>query len=64
MNDPIIITRNLSHLYQPGPLQRQALIDISLEIARGSLFSESFPLQFTHKVEAQYILQSYCRSTS
>jgi len=36
LNDPIIITRNLSHLYQPGPLQRQALIDISLEIARGS----------------------------
>src|SRR3954454_22088032 len=36
MNDPIIIARNLSHLYQPGPLQRQALLDISLEIARGS----------------------------
>jgi energy-coupling factor transport system ATP-binding protein len=36
MNDPIIITRNLTHLYQPGPLQRQALVDISLEIARGS----------------------------
>ena len=36
MNDPIIIVRNLTHLYQPGPLQRQALVDISLEIARGS----------------------------
>jgi energy-coupling factor transport system ATP-binding protein len=36
MNDPIIIARNLSHVYQPGPLQRQALLDISLEIARGS----------------------------
>jgi energy-coupling factor transport system ATP-binding protein len=36
MNDPIIITRNLTHLYQPGPLQRQALVDISMEIARGS----------------------------
>jgi energy-coupling factor transport system ATP-binding protein len=36
MNHPIIITRNLTHLYQPGPLQRQALVDISLEIARGS----------------------------
>ncbi|MDQ2995588.1 MAG: energy-coupling factor transporter ATPase [Chloroflexota bacterium] len=36
MNDPIIIVRNLTHLYQPGPLQRQALIDISLEIACGS----------------------------
>jgi energy-coupling factor transport system ATP-binding protein len=36
MNDPIIITHNLSHLYQPGPLQQRALIDISLEIARGS----------------------------
>src|SRR3954452_23126756 len=36
MNDPIIITHNLSHLYQPGPLQRHALVGISLEIARGS----------------------------
>jgi energy-coupling factor transport system ATP-binding protein len=36
VNDPIIITRKLTHLYQPGPLQRQALVDISLEIARGS----------------------------
>ena len=36
MSNPIIITRNLTHLYQPGPLQRQALVDISLEIARGS----------------------------
>ncbi|HJZ49661.1 MAG TPA: energy-coupling factor transporter ATPase [Roseiflexaceae bacterium] len=36
MNDPIIITRNLSHIYQPGPLQHQALLDVSLEIRRGS----------------------------
>ena len=35
MSDPIIITRNLTHIYQPGPLERQALLDISLEIARG-----------------------------
>jgi len=36
MSDPIIIARNLSHTYLPGPLAQAALVDISLEIARGS----------------------------
>lgn len=39
MKDPIIITRHLSHTYQSkhaGPLQKAALTDINLEIARGS----------------------------
>lgn len=39
MTDSIIITKNLSHIYQSkqsGPLQKAALVDINLEIARGS----------------------------
>ena len=39
MKDPIILTKHLSHTYQSkhaGPLQKAALIDINLEIARGS----------------------------
>ena len=36
MTDPIIITRNLSHTYQSGPLSKAALVDINLEVARGS----------------------------
>ncbi len=36
MTDPIIITKNLCHTYQSGPLQKAALIDINLEIERGS----------------------------
>jgi energy-coupling factor transport system ATP-binding protein len=36
LTDPIIVTRNLSHMYQSGPMQRAALVDINLEIARGS----------------------------
>ncbi len=36
LNDPIIIIRNLSHTYQTGPLRQAALVDVSLEIARGS----------------------------
>jgi energy-coupling factor transport system ATP-binding protein len=34
--DPIIVTRQLSYFYQSGPLQKTALTDINLEIARGS----------------------------
>jgi len=37
MTDPIIVARNLSHTYQSGPLRRDALVDVSLEIARGSV---------------------------
>ena len=36
MTDPIIITKNLSHTYQSGPLLKAALVDINLEIERGS----------------------------
>ena len=39
MKDSIIIAKNLSHMYQSnqsGPLQKAALVDINLEIARGS----------------------------
>ena len=36
MTDPIIITKNLSHTYQSGPLSQAALVDITLEVARGS----------------------------
>jgi len=39
VTDPIIITKNLSHIYRSGqadPLQKAALVDINLEIARGS----------------------------
>ena len=36
MTDPIIITKNLSHTYQAGPLSQAALVDVTLEVARGS----------------------------
>jgi len=36
LTDPIIITKNLSHTYQSGPLSQAALVDITLEVARGS----------------------------
>lgn len=36
MTDPIIVVEKLSHLYQSGPLQKAALVDVSLEIARGT----------------------------
>ena len=36
MTDSIIITENLSHTYSSGSLQRAALVDINLEIQRGS----------------------------
>ncbi len=36
MSEPIIITQHLSHTYQSGLLTKAALIDITLEIARGS----------------------------
>ncbi|HLG63885.1 MAG TPA: energy-coupling factor transporter ATPase [Ktedonosporobacter sp.] len=36
MSDAIIVTQHLSHTYQSGPLQKAALIDVSLEIERGS----------------------------
>jgi len=36
LTDSIIITKNLSHTYQSGPLSKAALADVNLEIARGS----------------------------
>lgn len=36
MTEPIIIVKNLSHIYQLGTLSKAALVDISLEIERGS----------------------------
>jgi energy-coupling factor transport system ATP-binding protein len=36
LNEPVIIARHLSHTYQSGPLRKAALIDVDLEIARGS----------------------------
>ncbi len=36
MTEPIIITQHLTHIYAPGPQQKVALNDISLEIERGS----------------------------
>jgi energy-coupling factor transport system ATP-binding protein len=36
LTEPIIITKNLCHNYQSGSLQKAALIDINLEIPRGS----------------------------
>jgi energy-coupling factor transport system ATP-binding protein len=36
LTDPIITTKNLSHTYQSGPLSQAALVDITLEVARGS----------------------------
>ena len=36
MTGPIIITQNLCHTYRSGPLVKLALVDINMEIARGS----------------------------
>lgn len=36
MTDPIIITKNLCYTYQSGALLKAALVDINLEIERGS----------------------------
>lgn len=36
MTDPIIMTQNLYHTYASGPLKKDALVDVSLEIERGS----------------------------
>lgn len=36
MNDPVIVTRQLTHVYQLGQQRHVALEDVSLEIARGS----------------------------
>ncbi len=36
MSEPIIVTRHLSHTYHSGPASKAALIDINLEIERGS----------------------------
>jgi energy-coupling factor transport system ATP-binding protein len=36
LTDPIIIVNNLCHTYQSGPLQKKALLDITLEIDPGS----------------------------
>ncbi len=36
MTDPIIVVKNLSYSYGAGPLRKAALVDVSLEIARGS----------------------------
>ncbi len=39
MKDSLIIAKNLSHMYQhnqSGPLQKAALVDVNLEIVRGS----------------------------
>lgn len=36
MTDPIISVKNLYHTYQSGPLQKVALVDITMEIESGS----------------------------
>ena len=36
MTGPIIFTQNLCHTYRSGPLVKLALVDINMEIARGS----------------------------
>jgi energy-coupling factor transport system ATP-binding protein len=36
LTGPIIITQNLCHTYRSGPLVKLALVDINMEIARGS----------------------------
>jgi energy-coupling factor transport system ATP-binding protein len=36
LTEPVIIAQHLSHIYQSGPLQKAALIDVDLEIARGA----------------------------
>ena len=35
-SEPIIVTQHLFHTYQSGIISKEALIDINLEIARGS----------------------------
>ncbi|MCF2904947.1 ATP-binding cassette domain-containing protein [Octadecabacter sp. CECT 8868] len=37
MNDAVISTRNLDHFFGTGDARKQAIFDINLEIARGSL---------------------------
>jgi energy-coupling factor transport system ATP-binding protein len=36
ISEPIIVTHHLFHTYQSGPISKDALIDINMEIARGS----------------------------
>ena len=36
MTEPIISTKNLSHIYQSGSIQKAALVDITMEIERAS----------------------------
>jgi energy-coupling factor transport system ATP-binding protein len=36
LSEPIIVCQNLCHVYQSGPLRKDALVDVSLRIARGS----------------------------
>ena len=36
MNDPVIVARKLSHTYRSAARQKGALIDVDLEVARGS----------------------------
>jgi energy-coupling factor transport system ATP-binding protein len=36
LTEPVIVVKNLSHIYQLGTLSKAALVDISLEIERGS----------------------------
>jgi energy-coupling factor transport system ATP-binding protein len=36
VTEPIIVTRNLCYTYASGPLRRSALIDVNIEVARGS----------------------------
>ncbi len=36
MTQPIILTNGLCHTYQLGPMQKAALVDITMEIESGS----------------------------
>ncbi len=36
MREPIVVVRGLSHVYRSGPVEKVALVDISLEVPRGS----------------------------
>jgi energy-coupling factor transport system ATP-binding protein len=36
LTDPIIVTHHLSHIYQTGAIRKVALMDINLEVSRGS----------------------------
>jgi energy-coupling factor transport system ATP-binding protein len=36
LTDPIIVTHHLSHVYQTGAMRKAALMDINLEVPRGS----------------------------